>query len=461
MKHRPNFKVDRIFARWTKPHSPGFALAVSKAGKIVYSRGYGMADLDHGLPITPSTVFHACSLAKQFTAMCIMLLVGKRKLALTDKVRDHVPELGKIGSHITIADMLHQVSGIRDQWVLVTMAGWRLSDDVVTENDVMELVKRMDLLNFHPGSDFSYSNTNYTLAGLIVERVSGQRLSDFARKQIFAPLGMRSTCITNTHGQIIKNRAYGYRAVGKSFEIRMPNYDLTGATNLLTTVEDLVRWTRNFDTGRVGGDAALAAMQTPVAKSNGYGLGLIIDSDDQGRVTVEHSGEDAGYRSHLIRYPQQQLAIALLGNVLLEKIQTADLVRTVAAVFLERKRGAARQASGTPSASAVAQRPAVVSAPADLREYAGRYYSEEIDTAYEIVLEQGALQIRRRKYDPSPLHGISGDEFTVAKNFSGVLTSATLRFSRAAHGKIDGFRLDDATPAPNNRLVNFRFIRLP
>ena len=460
MKHRANLKVDRIFAPWAKPHSPGFALAVSLAGKIVYSRGYGMADLDHGIPITPSTVFHACSLAKQFTAMCIMLLVATRKLALTDKVQDHIPELDGIGSRITIADMLHHVSGIRDQWVLVTMAGWRLSDDVVTENDVLELVKRMKTLNFHPGSQFSYSNTNYTLAGLIVERVSGQSLADFARKRILAPLGMKRTCITSTHGEIIENRAYGYRAAGKTFEIRMPNYDLTGATNLLTTVEDLVRWTGNFDSGVVGGKAALVAMQTPVAKSNGYGLGLIIDTDDRGRVTVEHSGEDAGYRSHLIRYPGQQLAVALLGNVLLEKIQTADLVRKVAAVYLERKRAASGQDAGTTSAAAAAKTAAAVSAPADLKEYVGQYYSEEIDTVYEIALEGVSLQIRRKKYDPSPLHAISGDEFKVARNFSSVLTSATLQFSRDAHRKIDGFRIDDATPAPNNRLVNFRFVRL-
>jgi CubicO group peptidase (beta-lactamase class C family) len=460
MKHRANLKVDRIFAQWAKRHSPGFAVAVSKAGRIVYSRGYGMADLDHGIPITPSTVFHACSLAKQFTAMCIMLLVGSRKLALTDKVQDHVPELGRIASHITIADMLHHVSGIRDQWVLVTMAGWRLSDDVVTENDVLELVKRMKTLNFHPGSHFSYSNTNYTLAGLIVERVSGQSLAEFARKRIFAPLGMKRTCITNTHGEIIKNRAYGYRAAGKTFEMRMPNYDLAGATNLLTTVEDLIRWTRNFDSAVVGGKAALVAMQTPVAKSNGYGLGLIIDTDDSGRVTVEHSGEDAGYRSHLIRYPEQRLAVALLGNVLLEKIQTADLVRQVAAVYLERKRAAAGEDSGTTSAAAAAKTAAAVSAPADLKEYVGQYYSEEIDTVYEIALQGVSLQIRRKKYDPCPLDAISGDEFKVARNFSNVLTSATLQFSRDAHRKIDGFRIDDATPAPNNRLVNFRFSRL-
>jgi CubicO group peptidase (beta-lactamase class C family) len=458
-KFKPNRKIDRIFAQWNNADSPGFALAVSKAGKTVYSRGYGMADLDHKIPITPATVFHAASLAKQFTAMCIMLLVGKAKLSLSDEVHKLVPELANVSSHITIADMLHHVSGIRDQWELVTMAGWRLSDDVVTESDVLDLVKRMKTLNFHPGSSFSYSNTNYTLAGLIVARVSRQLLSDFAHKRIFAPLRMKSTIITNTHGEIIENRAYGYRAVGKAFEIRMPNYDLTGPTNLLTTVEDLLRWARNFDSGIVGGKAALAAMQTPLAQSEGYGLGLIMGSY-KGLPTVEHSGEDAGYRSHFIRLPEQQLAIALLGNVLLVNIDTADLVREVADVYLRPKRAAARQASAKATAEAPATASAVAAAPADLKQYQGRYYSEEIDTVYEVVLDRSSLQIRRKKYDPTPLHPMGGDKFGM-DNFSNVLTSATVQFGRDAHRKVEGLRIDDATPAPNNRLANFRFTRLP
>jgi CubicO group peptidase (beta-lactamase class C family) len=459
MKHRANLKVDRIFAQWAKRHSPGFALAVSQAGRIVYSRGYGMADLDHGIPITPSTVFHACSLAKQFTAMCIMLLVATRKLALTDKVQDHVPELGKIGSHITIADMLHHVSGIRDQWVLVTMAGWRLSDDVVTENDVLELVKRMKTLNFHPGSQFSYSNTNYTLAGLIVERVSGQSLADFARKRIFAPLGMKRTCIINTHGEIIKNRAYGYRAAGKTYEMRMPNYDVTGPTNLLTTVEDLVRWNRNFDSQAVGGKTALEKMQMPVAKSEGYGMGL-IKGDYNGFTVVEHSGQDPGHRSHFIRFPDQGLAIALLGNVQLVDIETGDLVRKVADAYLTPQRKAAQPASANTSAAPSSGTSTAAPAHADLRDYVGRYYGEEIDAIYQVALAGSTLQMERKKYDPCSLHPMGGDAFSVAANISNV-PIAEVRFSRGPHGKIDGFRIDDATPPPNNRLANFRFIRLP
>ena len=244
----PNAQADQVFAQWNKPDSPGCALAVKKAGKIVHRRGYGMADLDHNIAITPSTVFHAASLAKQFTAMSIMLLVNQGQLSLTDDVRATISELANIGQTITIGDMLHHISELRDQWVLVTMAGWRLSDDVVKGDDVLRLVKRMRTLNFDPQTQYSYSNTNYTLAGLIVERTSRGSLSlpEFARKHIFEPLKMKSTTITKTHGEMVENCAYGYRGTYPSFEIRMPNYDLTGPTNILTTVEDLMRWDGNF-----------------------------------------------------------------------------------------------------------------------------------------------------------------------------------------------------------------------
>jgi CubicO group peptidase (beta-lactamase class C family) len=461
MNHPHNPQVDRIFARWNKPDSPGFALAVSKADKIIYSRGYGMADLDHNIPITPATVFHAASLTKQFTAMCVMLLVGQGRLSLTDEVHKLIPELKHVGPHITIADMLHHISGIRDQWVLATMAGWRLSDDVVTRNDVLDLVKRMKTLNFRPGSAYSYSNTNYTLAGLIVEQVSGLLLSEFARQNIFVPLKMTSTAVADTHGLIVENRAYGYRATGHaSFETRMPNYDLTGPTGLLTTVEDLMLWNHNFDSKVVGGKAALAAMQKPVANSNGYGLGLFI-SKEKGRRIVEHNGRDAGYRSHLIRFPGQKLAIALLGNVLLENIETDDLVRAVAAVYLKHKSVAAPQDAAEAPLETTGGTSAHPLKPADATEYLGRYYSEEIDTIYQIVLKGSSLQIVRKKYDPTPLYPLARDKFTMDDNFSNVLTTGALHFGRDARRKINGFRIDDTTPGSGNRLANFRFSKLP
>jgi CubicO group peptidase (beta-lactamase class C family) len=466
----PNHRVDQIFAPWDKPDSPGFAVAVSKSGRIVYSRGYGKADLDHNIPITPATVFHAASLSKQFTAMAIMLLVGQKKLKLSDHVHSHVPELKSaavapvppIPHHssctplksVTIGQMLHHISGIRDQWVLAELAGWRLSDDVISRNDVVEdLVPRMKTLNFDPGSDYSYSNTNYTLAGEIVQRVSGVSLAEFCHTHIFKKLGMTSTAFAETHGQIVKNRAYGYSGEYPTFAMRMPNYDLTGPTNLHTTVEDLMRWARNFDSMTVGGSEALKKMQTPVPASNGYGLGLEIGTDDQSRRTVEHDGRDPGHRSHLIRYPDQKLAVALLGNIQLPpKILTWDLVRSVAAVYLKKTAPAA--APATAAGSARPSHPPF--APANLNDYLGRYHSDEVDNFCDVMRHRSSIAMAHRQCDPAPMTALDHDIFKMA-NFGVMLDLATVTFRRT-HGNVDGFFLDDATG--DDRLRTFWFAKV-
>jgi CubicO group peptidase (beta-lactamase class C family) len=451
-------QVDRIFAPWDKPDSPGCAVAVINARIIIYERGYGMADLEHNIPITPTTVFHAASLAKQFTAMSIMLLVEQGRLSLDDDVRTYIPELSpSLARRITIADMLHHVSGIRDQWDLVTMAGWRMSDDVITQDDVLDLVKRMKELNFEPNEQFLYSNTNYTLAGLIVERVARKKsLSYFARDNIFLPLGMRDTRFSKTHGLIVQNRAYGYRmGTDQTFEVRMPNYDLTGPTNLLTTVEDLARWDRNFDDKTVGGDVALSQMQTPRTLSDGtkspYGLGLYI-STYRGFKTVEHDGRDAGYRSYFVRFPDRQLAVACLCNLAFaDDNLLRALVHRVADVYLPPRESPIQDVA---VAAVVDAKPSAPVPAGDLAEYKGLYYSDEIDTAYNIIERDGSLVITRRKYEditlvPEPAH----PGFFQMWDFSNVLTFSRVRFTRDAQLRINGFLID------GDRIRNFQFTK--
>ena len=460
----PNPQIDGIFAEWDKTDSPGFALAVSQDGHVVYSRGYGMADLDHNIAIGPATVFHAASLTKQFTAMAIMLLVGNGELSLSDDVHSFIPQLSSSAiPKITIRQMLHHISGIRDQWVLATMAGWHLSDDVVTRNDVMKFVKQMTSLNFVPEAEFSYSNTNYTLAAEIVKTVSEMTLSEFCQKRIFEPLGMTSTTIIETHGQVVKNRAYGYSGDYPNFEIRMPNYDLTGPTNLQTTVEDLMRWNRNFDLKTVGGDAALSAMLTtvPISEGLGYGFGLYVGTENE--YVVEHDGRDAGYRAHFIRFPDRRLAVALLGNLALQDTTTEELVRKVAAVYLESpppsarlKTLAADRPTGAIAQAALigADSPTGAVAPAALADYLDQYASDEIDSVYKIVASESSLAITRPRYPKTNLIPAGPDEFFMF-GFSSMLTDVLVRFTRDDEQNVDGFFLDD-TDEPT-QLSGFRF----
>jgi len=453
-------KIDRIFAQWDNQNSPGMALAVRQNGKIVYRHGYGMADLDHRIQNAPDTVFHAASLTKQFTAMAIMMLITNPGLATTPislntDVHTLIPELGGIGNPITIGQMLHHISGIRDQWVLATMAGWRLSDDVVTRDDVMNrFVGLSKSLNFDPGTQYSYSNTNYTLAAQIVKKVSGLSLSAFCQQHIFLPLNMTKTRIIQTHGEIVKDRAYGYRSTpAGGWEVRMPNYDLTGPTNLQTTVEDLMRWDANFDTMTVGGAAALTAMQTKAPNSQDYGLGLFIEYED-GFNIVEHNGRDAGYRSHLIRFPDQKLSIALLCNVALPDDaahQTWTLVRNVAALYLN--------ASFSPMPTGPAP-PAAGPAPPNLGQFLGRFYSDELDVTYTLGLNTNGSSIAatRDKYATTTLTPLSQADTFMMQNFSVVLPLVKVTFQRNG-GQITGLTMDDISGG--NRLSNFQFSKVP
>ena len=467
-------EVDNLFKDFDKPNSPGCAVAVIKDGSIIYKRGYGMADLDHSIAITPTTVFHAASLAKQFTAMSIMLLVQQKKLSLDDEVTKYVRQL-QVGKRITIADMLSHVSGIREQFVLLTMAGWRLYDDLVTREDVIDLVSRMKSLDFDPRKDLIYSNTGYTLAGLIVEKVTGQSLSDFARDNIFKPLGMNDTVIVEKHGQIVHNRAYGYSE--QPFELWMPNLDVAGATNLLTTVEDLARWDRNFEDKTVGGDTVLSQMQTPAELSDGtlaklgtdgfgnvvhYGLGLQITKFFSVDV-VEHDGRNAGYRSHLIRFPDKRFAVACLCNLALPDDHLRHLARRIAFIYLTDRFAAPPPSEYPADFVSVDPTPPAPLTPVDVTEYTGSYYSKEIGTTYQIVLKaSSSLAIVRHKYPATDLTRALPDTFTI-KGFSRPLTTATVRFTRNRQQTIDGFFLAatvTANPAsrtsasPNNNRDN-------
>jgi CubicO group peptidase (beta-lactamase class C family) len=333
----PNPEVDKVFAQWDKPTSPGCALSVSKDGSIIYKRGYGMADLDHDIPITPTSVFHVASVSKQFTAMAIHLLAQQGKLSLDDEVRKHITELPDFGDKITIRHLLHHTSGLRDQWSLLIMAGWRLSEDVVKDEDVLELIARQKALNFKPGDQHLYSNTGYTLMAIIVKRVSGQSLRQFAEANIFKPLAMNSTFFRDDHLVVVKNQAYGYAPIiERAFKLSVPNYDTVGASSLLTTVEDLAKWEQNFYDFRVGGKPVIEQMQRTTTLNDGekfpYAHGLVI-GDYKGLKIVEHGGADAGYRSHLMRFPEPRLSIACICNG--ANIAPAQLSRQVADIFLK------------------------------------------------------------------------------------------------------------------------------
>jgi CubicO group peptidase (beta-lactamase class C family) len=309
-------RVDSIFTRFTRT-TPGCAVGVSRHGRTVLAKAYGMANLEYDVPLTTESIIEAGSVAKQFTAAAILLLAQQGKLSVDDPVRKHIPELPDYGVRLTIRHMLNHTSGLRDWGTVATVEGWPRGSRVHTHAHVLDIVGRQRSLNFTPGSEYLYSNTGYNLLAIIVQRVSGRPFADFTRTEIFEPLGMARTSWRDDYTRIVKGRATAYSPAREGFRLDMPFENVHGNGGLLTTVEDLLRWNANFDAAHVGGPALLREQVRPGRLTSGreieYAAGLRV-ARYRGIPEVSHSGSTAGYRAFLARYPDQGLAVAVLCN---------------------------------------------------------------------------------------------------------------------------------------------------
>jgi CubicO group peptidase (beta-lactamase class C family) len=271
--------VDEVFKEFTVPGSPGCTVAVYQDGKTILSRAYGMANLDHDVRLTPSSIFHVASVSKQFTAAAILLLAQDGKLTLDDDIRKHVPELPDFGTKITVRHLIHHTSGLRDQWSLLGLAGWRYSRDLITDDDVLAVLTRQRELNFTPGERHLYSNSGYTLLAVIASRVSGKSFRAFTDERIFKPLDMTNTHFRDDFAEIVKHQAYGYTRQSGTFKLSVTNFDTAGATSLLTTAEDLAKWDANFQNPVVGGAALVAAMEARGRLNDGSNIAGLTSQD--------------------------------------------------------------------------------------------------------------------------------------------------------------------------------------
>lgn len=380
--------IDKIFESYRGTDGPGCAVAVSRNGRIVHERGYGMANLETGTPISPGSIFHVASVSKQFTAAAILLLEKDGRLSLDDDIRKHLPEIPDYGARITIRHLLNHTSGLRDQWDLLAMARGRFEENRITEADVMQIVPRQTSLNFPPGSEYMYSNTGYTLAGVIVKRVSGKSLRQFADERIFRPLGMANTHFHDDFTMIVPGRTMAYASrQGGGMRVSIPNYDTYGATSLFTTVGDLLKWEWNRDSLEVGDRALFERMETSGRLTNGdstgYGLGVQV-GPYRGARLVEHSGGDAGYRSWLGRFPEHGLAIAIACNG-----------GTTIPVLLGRRIADAHLASVLAAAPPEVAPQGTPVSPADLQKRAGVYFLPLTLQVNELTIRDGRLFLGR------------------------------------------------------------------
>ncbi len=309
-------QVDAIFTQYDNRQSPGCAVAVIRAGDIIYKRGYGMADLQHDVPMTPSTPLSIASVSKVFTGASIALLALEGKLALDDDIRTYIPEMPDYGTPITIRHLVHHTSGIREQQSLLSMGGWRPWDAPhFTERDVVGLLVRQRGLNFAPGESMLYSNSGYTLLAVIVKRVSGKTLREFADERIFRPLEMTGTHFHDDRTHVVKGRAAGYLPrEGGGYRIIMSLSEEVGPSGVITSVEDLAKWERNFFEPRVGGSDLIDLLHTRGRLNNGSVTNYAFHwqfEEYKGLRAVSASGGGHGYSSYYLRFPDQSFSVII------------------------------------------------------------------------------------------------------------------------------------------------------
>ena len=486
-------RVDAIFADYASPSGPGCSLGVVRDGELVLATGYGSADLDHGIPNGPATVFRIASVSKQVTAGAVALLAVRGDLDLDAPVQRYIPEFPDYPDAPTVRHLVHHTSGVREYLAIMSLAGYR-DDDSYGNSEALAAIARQRELVFPPGDRQLYSNSGYILLGEIVARVSGRSLRDFAEANFFGPLGMTRTHFHDDHNEIVPNRATGYAPVrrgganpdpaaaggaradgqGDAFEISVTTLDVVGDGGVFTSVEDWAAWDRNLSEGTVGGPEWVALMHQRGVLNSGdtisYAFGL-SHGEHGGLATVGHTGSWVGYRTAMSRYPETGHSFVAFCNR--SRIGPARLIERVAEVYLEDRMASAAPAEEQPAPDAPAEEPSAPAAPAEnaaeaaepsaapsepaspepesaipgRTRYAGSFYSPELDATYRIV-EDGASGLT--------LHVGRSEPVGLLVSAHGVLTTGrgtTLRFSDLAGGRYRAMLLDAG------RVRNLRFTR--
>ncbi len=511
----PQGKVDQAAAQLYKD-TPGAVVGVIKGGKLTFVKGYGAADLTYGMPFTAETPTNIGSSSKQFTGFALALLASRGKLSLSDPVQKHIPELKDFGKTITVRHLLTHTTGYREFINTLIIEGRQvLEGDYIAPDEVIKVINRQPALQNEPGAEFNYNNSAFSLATIVLERVTGRPFSEWMRDEVFLPLGMTKTWVRANPGQIIPNRTAGYIAGDFGFREVRDLYGSAGAGGIYTTPGDAAKWMRNLKTGELGGPAVIKELTTSFVLNDGkpsnYGYGVFLDST-RGVRRWQHGGNDIAHSSTFVYYPdldagyvvfsnyqgvpggianvvadaffgqhmtapQRPTATATagvdvpvatlrryvgkyemttLGNLLLTvELQGGQLrlqvpgqpvlpLRPTSMTSFEVVGAPAQITFNTAADSTVegitfhqgGQHPGrrvVENAAVDLPSFAGRYFSEELETFYDLSVEDGKLVIRHRRFGPVPLTHTSGD------SFSGTLPVSQVVFRRDAQGNVTGF----------------------
>jgi CubicO group peptidase (beta-lactamase class C family) len=433
---RRSTRVDSLFTSFVDARTPGCAVGVVDNGALVQARGFGIANLDYDVPIDSRSVFYLASVSKQFTAFAVALAAQEGKLSLDDDIRRFIPEFPQYGSKVTIRHLVHHTSGVRDYLTLIPLSG-RNPADAMTDDALLGLVVRQKALNFTPGSEHLYSNTGYVLLAEIIKRATGMSLARYADEKMFKPLGMRDTHFHDDASIVVPRRVIGYtRTPDRTWRINhWFVFDKVGDGGLYSTIEDLAKWEANFYSGQVGGAAIRDQLLQRGVLTNGdtiaYAFG-ISHNTQRGLKVLGHSGSLAGFRTAIVRYPDQRLSVITLCNT--TAASPMLLSQRAGEVYLADRMNAADAGPGGGNFQNAA--PAPQTTPVSGRDgdaFVGSYRSEELDAVYELVIESDQLVLKRAN-GRIPVRRSSGDLLSAA--------NLVLHIARDASGRVTGFTVD-------------------
>jgi CubicO group peptidase (beta-lactamase class C family) len=445
-----NPEIDALFSEWNSQGSPGCALAVIQNGEIIYKKGYGMADLEHNIPIQPSTVFYCGSVSKQFVTLSILLLEEQGKLNLDDDIRKYFTDFPDYGDTITIRNLIHHTSGIRDYLTLWDLTG-RDYLDHISKHEVYELIKRQKELNFVPGDRYLYSNSCYFMLAELVKMISGETLKDFAAKNIFEPLEMTNSHFHDNYRHLIPNRAFSYAPDGANYSNLIMRFDQVGSGGLYSSVEDLFLWDQNFYHNKLGkgSQSLIDKMHEEGTLNSGASAGYafaLVNGNYRGLRTVSHTGSLAGYRAVLTRFPDEHFSVIILSN--LASFNPAGKAEEVAEIYLEDKMinesDSGSEVEGESGSEVEENTPEIT----DLLIFQGRYFSEELEVYYTLSSEENKLFFAIGNLEPRPLVPAGKDRFSGEDGYP------DFRFQKNSQGLVKGFVLDAG------RVTNLKFTKV-
>jgi CubicO group peptidase (beta-lactamase class C family) len=398
-------KVDSLVISWNNPTTPGGVVGLMNNGKLLYLKAFGLASLDYDIHNTDSTLFNIGSVSKQFTAMGIVKLNLEGKLSLDADIRMYLSELPDFGYKITIKHLLHHTSGLRDIHSILMLAGWR-DDDPRSNEDLFEIMKKQKELNFRPGDEYMYSNTNYIIMTKIIEVVSGEKFENWMKENVFLPLGLTQTYIENNAARVAKGNATSYiKQKDKNFTRSVEYWNYTGSGNVHTTANDLLSWLNNYSNPSRGWEKAFELLQTTDTLNNGsysnYAFGIEIDSIN-GIRRISHGGGVGGFRSYTCTFPNQAISIVIMTNY--SSSNPSDKLKTISEIILPQLIISSNEEEKTFEGYS--------QVPNDnLKKYVGDYWDGNV--ARKVFIRNDTLWYFRRIGNESPLQYIGSDEFII------------------------------------------------